>query len=431
MIPVNEPLLNGNEKKYLAECIDTGWISSVGPFVKEFEKQFGSYLGLPPGIAVCNGTAALEAAMYGLGIGKDDEVVMPSFTIISCAIAVIRLGAKPVLVDIEPETWTMDVLKVQELLERKTRSKRFRVKAIMPVHIYGHPVNMDLIFRLARKYDLKIVEDAAEVHGAEYFSREVNSKVGSDKSQETGEKGREWRAHSKEYSVANKGRKEEFVPPNSSLASNGCRWLKCGAMGDVASFSFYANKIITTGEGGMVVSRNLKVLERAASYRNLCFNPEKRFYHKELGYNFRMTNLQAAVGVAQMERIEEFIALKRSLGMYYRQRLADIPGVRFQVEKPWAKSVYWIYAIQLEPDLGVDAQVVMDRLKKQGVGTRPFFIGLHAQPSLKRLGLFHGEKYPCTDQSSKYGFYLPSGMTLTERKIDEVCDILQDVLKSS
>lgn len=382
-LPVNEPLLDGNEKKYLNECIDTGWISSEGPFVKKFEECFSSFAGVKHGIAVCNGTAALETALYSLGVGKDDEVIMPTFTIISCAIACIRLGAKPVLVDIEPETWTMDVEKLTDKVKTEIEIKNNRkIKVIMPVHIYGHPVDMDGVFALADKYNLKILEDAAEVHGAEYFSK---------------------------Y----KGRK----------------WLKCGAMGDVAATSFYANKIITTGEGGMVLTNNDHYAERAMSYRNLCFKQEKRFYHTELGYNFRLTNLQAAVGLAQLEQINRFIGIKVRLGEYYRKKLAGVEGLRFMPVKEYAKSVYWMYGVELDDKLGITAEDMMNRLKGHGIGTRPFFRGLHDQPVLKEKGLFGDEKYPKADYAYKYGFYLPSGLTLTEEKIDKVVSAVKEELK--
>jgi len=376
-IPVCQPSLGGREIEYATEAIRAGWISSDGPFVKEFEKKFSKYMGVKHGVAVCNGTAALETALYGIKIKKGDEIIMPSFTIISCAIAAIRLGAKPVLVDIDPETWNMDVSQIESKITNKT-------KAIMPVHIYGHPVDMDPLFKLAEKYGLKIIEDAAEAHGAEYFSR-----------------------------------------------IKGNKWFKCGNMGNIAAFSFYANKIITTGEGGMVVTDDPVIAERAASYRNLCFKPEKRFYHTELGYNFRMTNLQAAIGVAQLERIEEFIAIKRSLGEYYRHRLSGIAGVCFQVEKPYAKSVYWMYSIELKESSGIDAETMMTELNNKGIGTRPFFMGLHKQPVLRELGLFKGEKYPNTERAYKQGLYLPSGLTLTKSQIDVVCDEIKEIIRKS
>jgi perosamine synthetase len=359
VIPVNEPLLDGNERRYLNECIDQGWVSSGGPFVQRLEREFGAYLGLPPGVAVCNGTASLETALYGLGVGEGDEVVMPSFTIISCALATLRLGATPVLVDIEPETWCMDVSQLEAAISSRT-------KVVMPVHIYGHPVDMDPLMSMARARGVRVLEDAAEVHGAEYLSRAA-----------------------------------------------GGQWLKCGAIGDAASFSFYANKIVTTGEGGMVVSADPEVVARARSYQNLCFRPERRFYHTELGYNFRMTNLQAAIGCAQLERIDEFVALKRRFGEMYRERLA---------------SVYWMYAVELDPKLGVRAPDVMAKLKAQGVETRPFFMGLHLQPALEGKIRCLAGGYARTEHAYDYGFYLPSGMTLTESTIDEVCDRLRTVL---
>lgn len=376
MIPINEPLLDGNEKKYLNECIDTGWISSEGPFVKRFEEAFAAFTGVRHGVAVCNGTAALETALYALGVGKDDEVIMPSFTIISCAVACIRLRAKLVLVDIEPDAWTMDVSQIESKITSKT-------KVIMPVHIYGHPVDMDEIFKLSEKYGLKILEDAAEVHGAEYFSKH-----------------------------------------------KGGKWLKCGAMGHASAISFYANKIITTGEGGMVLTNDGEVAERARSYRNLCFKEEKRFYHTDLGYNFRMTNLQAAVGLAQVEQIERFVGIKIRLGQYYRMRFAGIRGIRFMPIKEYAKSVYWMYSVELDPASGITAEDMMNRLKKRDIGTRPFFRGLHDQPVLSDMGLFIGEKYPATDLASQYGFYLPSGLTLTEKDIDNVVAAVTEALRS-
>jgi perosamine synthetase len=367
MIPVNQPLLNGREKELLMECIDTGWISSDGPFVAEFERRFASFIGADQGIAVCNGTAALETALYAAGIGPHDEVIMPAFTIISCALAALRLGAVPVLVDAEPETWNMDVSQVEARITPRTR-------ALMPVHIYGHPVDMDPLMAIADKHGLLVVEDAAEVHGAEYRGR------------------------------------------------------KCGSIGQVSAFSFYANKIVTTGEGGMVLANDPQMAARARSYRNLCFRPEKRFYHTELGYNFRMTNLQAALGVAQMERIEEFIGIKRRLGAYYRERLSGLDGVKFQVEKPWAKTVYWMYCIELDPKLGLSAQDLMARLGRKGIGTRPFFLGLHQQPALHRLGLFEGERHPVTERLARQGLYLPSGLALTEAQVDEVVAALREAL---
>jgi len=370
MIPVNEPLFDGNEKKYLNQCIDEGWISSEGPFVKEFEEKFSSYLGSRYGIAVCNGTVALETALFAAGITKGDEVIMPTFTIISCASAALRLGAKPVLVDSEPETWNMDVAQIEGKITKRT-------KAIMPVHIYGHPVDMGPVMKLAEEYDLKVIEDAAEVHGALY-----------------------------------KGK-------------------KAGGIGDVGSFSFYANKIITTGEGGMVVTNDEETAERARSYRNLCFRPGRRFYHTELGENFRMTNLQAAVGVAQLEQIDRFVGIKRKNAQRYTEGLEGIKGIKTPVEKEWAKNVYWMYAIELSEDLGITAEQMAECLVEKGIGTRPFFLGLHEQPVFHNMGLFVGERYPVAERIARQGLYLPSGHTLTEEQIRSVCEAVKTVVEDT
>ena len=368
IIPVNEPLFDGNERKYLNQCLDDAWISSEGPFVKRFEEGFSAYIGVKYGIAVCNGTVALETALAASGIGRGDEVIMPTFTIISCAAAVIRLGAKPVLVDSEPETWNMDVGQIEAKITKGT-------KAIMPVHIYGHPVDMDTVMALAGKCKLKVIEDAAEVHGALYRGR------------------------------------------------------KAGGIGDAGCFSFYANKIITTGEGGMVVTDDREIAEKAQAYRNLCFRPEQRFYHTELGYNFRMTNLQAAVGVAQLEQIGRLIGIRRDNAGKYTERLKNVEGVRTPVEKEWAKNVYWMYAIELSEDLGIDAKEMAQQLAEKGIATRPFFLGLHEQPVFHQMGLFGGERYPVAERIARQGLYLPSGHTLTDEQIDYVCEAIKSIIR--
>lgn len=368
MIPVNEPKLTGNEKKYLNECIESGWISSEGPFVSKFEKLYSTFIGVENGIAVCNGTAALESALYGVGIKKGDEVILTSFTIMSCALACIRLGAKPVFVDIEPHQWNMDVTQIEGLITAKT-------KAIMVVHIYGHPVDMDPILNLKEKYNLAIVEDFAEAQGSEYFS-EKNKK-----------------------------------------------WFKCGSMGDVSAVSFYANKIVTTGEGGMVLTNNANIMERVLSYRNLCFDPKQRFLHTDLGFNFRMTNLQAAVGVAQLEQIDAFIKIKTNLGEYYRLRLNEIPWLRFMSSQKWAKVVYWMYCIEINSNVGFTAKELGEWLNKNQIGFRTFFKGLHSQKVLKKY--FDGRKFPNSENAFQNGLYLPSGMTMNKEKIDQVIEVLK------
>ena len=280
MIPVNEPLLNGNERKYLNECLDTGWISSEGPFINKFEDGFSKRVGRRSGIAVTSGSTALEAAVAALGIGKGDEVVMPTFTIISCAAAIVRAGAKPILIDSDPLTWNMDINQLQERLQDEIeRQGNYRIKAIMVVHIYGLPVDMDPVIELANKYGLMVIEDAAEVQGQTY-----------------------------------KGR-------------------PCGSFGELSCFSFYPNKHITTGEGGMIVTDDGRLADRCRSLRNLCFLPHQRFLHEELGWNFRMTNLQAAIGIAQLERLDEHVARKRVMGKKYTELLRDIRGIQLPLSE--------------------------------------------------------------------------------------------------
>lgn len=371
MIPVNEPLIGARELEYVTECLKTGWISSAGRFIEEFEHKWASYCGMKYGIAVSNGTVALQVAVNSLDLKPGDEVIIPTFTIISCALAVIYNGAKPVLVDSEPRTWTMDVNKIEEKITART-------KAIMPVHIYGHPCRMDKIWELAKRYDLKIVEDAAEAHGAEY-----------------------------------KGR-------------------RCGGLGDISCFSFYANKIITTGEGGMVLTNNEEYTQRARSLRNLSFIKERRFYHTELGHNFRLTNLQAAIGLAQLERIDEIIEKKRWIGHSYTERLKDTEGLILPIEESEAKSIYWMYGVVLDDNfIEFSAESFGMKLMEEGIETRPFFLGMHEQPVFHNMGLFKDERYPVATKIARQGLYLPSGLTLTEKQIEKVVTSVKKVLRKN
>lgn len=366
MIPVNEPLLNGNEKKYLNECIDTGWISSEGPFIKKFEEEFASKINKKHAIAVCNGTAALEIAVEALGIKKGDEVIMPTFTIISCASAIIKAGAIPVLVDSHSDTWNMDVSQIEAKITPKT-------KAIMIVHIYGLPVDMNPLLELTKKYNLKLIEDAAEVHGQTY---------------------------------------------------NG---IPCGSFGDVSTFSFYPNKLITTGEGGMVLTDDDDIAERLRSLRNLCFTAHKRFVHEELGWNMRMTNIQAAIGVAQLERWNESIARKKAIGKLYTELLKDVKGITLPLTKTnYAENVYWVFGISIE-NKKITADQAMKLLAQKGIGTRPFFYPMHLQPILKRMGLYTNETYPNAENMYTYGFYVPSGLAITNEQIHTVANALKEI----
>lgn len=368
-VPVNEPLLDGNEKKYLNECIDTGWISSEGPFVRKFEELLAARVGRKHGVAVCNGSAALDVAVVALGIGSSDEVILPTFTIISCAAAIVRSGAKPVLVDSDPLTWNMDVNQIEEKITPKT-------KAIMVVHIYGLPVDMDPVLALAEKYGLMIIEDAAEVHGLDY-----------------------------------KGE-------------------PCGSFGDISTFSFYPNKHITTGEGGIVLTDDEKLAERCRSLRNLCFQTKKRFVHEELGWNFRMSNLQAAVGLAQLERLDDFVSRKRRMGAAYTELLRDMSSLQPPVAKTdYAENIYWVYGLVIGDDLPLDAGDIMHRLGEKKIGTRPFFWPMHEQPVFKKMGLFAGENYPVAERIARRGFYIPSGLALTGEQIEKVVSAIRSILR--
>ena len=376
MIPVNEPWLGQLELDYVSECVRTGWVSSAGRFINEFEERWAAYCGRRYGIAVSNGTVALQLAVACLDLEPGDEVIMPSFTIISCALAVVYSGGVPVLVDSGPRTWCLDVDRVEERITSRTR-------AIMPVHIYGHPVDMDPLLELADKDGLAIIEDAAEAHGAEYLS----------------------------------GRNT----PHSA-------WQRCGSIGTLSCFSFYANKLITTGEGGMVLTDDPQLAEKAQSLRNLCFQPHRRFCHEELGFNFRLTNLQAALGLAQLERMDQIVARKRWMGKEYTRRLKDIEGLQLPVEEPWARSVYWMYGVVLSEDTGMDASQFIQRLRQRGVDTRPFFLGMHEQPVFHKRRLFLNERYPVAERLARQGLYLPSGLTLTEEQLAQVCDAVHEVL---
>lgn len=360
-IPVNTPLLDGNEKKYLNECIDTGWISSEGPFVSRFEELFSARVGRKYGIAVCNGSAALDVAVVALGIKEGDEVIMPTFTIISCAAAIVRAGAKPVLVDSDAVTWNMDVTQIESKITNKT-------KAIMVVHIYGLPVDIDPVLEIAKKYHLKIIEDAAQMHGQTY-----------------------------------KGK-------------------PCGSFGDISTFSFYPNKHITTGEGGMLVTNSEELAEKCRSLRNLCFQPERRFVHKELGWNFRMSNIQAALGLAQLERLDEFVTKKREIGKLYTEGLKDNAKFILPLEKTeYADNIYWVFGIILKKEADMSAEQMIKKLAVDGIGSRPFFYPMHLQPVFIQKYWYEGENYPVSEMMAEYGFYVPSGLGLF---IDTIANIL-------
>jgi len=367
MIPICAPLLGEEELEYITNCIKTNWISSKGKYVNEFEEKFAEYCGCKYGVTTTSGTTALHLALASLGIKREDEVILSAFTMIATAFAVVYCGAKPVLVDAEPETWNMNVNQIEKKITERT-------KAIMTVHIYGHPCDMDPIMKIAKQHNLYIIEDAAEAHGAEY-----------------------------------KGK-------------------KAGGIGDIGCFSFYANKIITTGEGGMIVTNDEEIAERAKSLRNLSFPIGRQTYlHSELGYNYRMTNIQAAIGLAQFERIEELVEMRRKNARLYNSYLKEIDGLTLPIEKKWAKNVYWMYSILVEGDFGISRDKLMDKLIERGIETRTFFIPMHKQPVFHKMDLFKGECYPVAQEIAKKGLHLPSGSSLKEEEIRYICDAIKDI----
>jgi perosamine synthetase len=367
MIPVNAPLLTETDYASVMEALRSGWISGSGPHIEAFEAAWAAYCGRKHGVALANGTVALQVAVELLDLKPGDEVIMPTFTIISCALPVVLAGATPVLVDSDPQSWTMAVGQVEARVTSRTR-------AIMPVHIYGHPVDMDPLLDIARRHHLHVIEDAAEAHGAEY------------------------------------------------------RGQRAGSFGQSSTFSFYANKLVTTGEGGMLMVDDDDLAERARRLRNLGFRPGRRFLHHELGFNFRLTNLQAALGIAQVQRMDEIVERKRRIGQAYTERLSEVPGLELQVQRPWARGVFWMYGLVVREETGLDADELAHRLEVRGVETRPFFLGMHEQPVLLERGLFARESYPTAERLARQGLYLPSGLNLDEAQIEQVCAAVREAL---
>ena len=368
MIPVNRPLLDGNESRYLEDCISSGWISSEGPYVSQFEEKFAEKVDRRYAISVANGTAALDIAIEMLDLEKGDEVILPTFTIISCVNQIIRRGAVPVLIDSEPVTWNMDTSKIEEKITNRT-------KAILVVHIYGLPVNMDVVRLIAEKYGIVVVEDAAEAHGLKYDGK------------------------------------------------------ACGSFGVSSTFSFYPNKLITTGEGGMIVTDEPHLDKRARMLRNLNFK-EPRYIHDEIGWNYRMTNLQAAVGVAQIERWDEFLEKKIESGNRYLRQLSEETELQLPPAKiDKAINVFWVFGVLIRN--GHTSMEIRKNLSEKGVSSRSFFYPIHLQPALRKRGLFENEKYPVAEMLWNYGLYLPSGVGITSDEIDYSAQALIQCLSSN
>lgn len=365
-IPVCEPYLAGREAEYVLECLRTNWLSSAGRFLDEFERGFARYCGCEHGIATTNGTTALHLAVAAAGLEPGDEIIMPTFTIASTVFAALYVGARPVLVDVDPDTWTLNTDQVAARLGPRTR-------AIMPVHMYGHPCDMDPLIALAERHDLWLLEDAAEVHGAEY-----------------------------------KGR-------------------KCGGLGDASCFSFYANKIISTGEGGMVVTSDGGFADRCRTLKNLGFNRQRRFLHDAVGFNYRMTNVQAAIGLAQLERVDEYVDRRRDHARRYGELLRDVEGLSLPVERPWAKNVYWMYGMLVDSAFGCSRDALMHQLAARGVETRTFFIPMHEQPLFHKMGLFADDVLPVASDLGRRGLYLPSSTGLSDDEILYVVEAIREI----
>lgn len=370
-VPVNNISFTGNEKKYLTECIETGWISHDGPFVERFEKDFSSYIGRKYGVAVSSGSAALDIAVIAAGITYGDEVIMPAFTIISPALSIIKAGGIPILVDSYTDTYNMDV----DAIESKITSN---TKAIIIVHLYGLPIKIAEVIALAKKYNLKIIEDAAEMHGQTYNGK------------------------------------------------------KCGSFGDISIFSFYANKIITTGEGGMILCDDVEIANHCSKLRNLGFETKgPRYIHNELGYNYRITNMQAALGVAQLESIDSFVEKKRAIGKYYNENLIFLKNYGFQLPLPstdYAENIYWVYTL-VAADKNKRKQCV-DFLNENNIGNRLFFTCMHHQPIFRKMNMFINDSHPLAEQLSENGFYIPSGLGLVEKELQYVVTKLKSFIES-
>ncbi len=364
MIPVFAPWLSDNVRRYVLDCVDTGWISSLGEYVPRFERDFARFCEAGHAVATSNGTTALHLALVTLGIGPGDEVLVPDLTFVATANVVRYTGATPVLVDVHPVTWGLDPAAAARKVTPRTR-------AIIPVHVYGHPVDLDPLLELGRRHGLKVVEDAAEAHGARYKGRRV------------------------------------------------------GALGEIGAFSFYGNKIITTGEGGMVVTSDGALAERARFLRDHAMDPRRRYYHPEVGFNYRMTNIQAAIGCAQLEQAESILQRRKVIAAAYEAGLADIAGLVRPPAEAWAENVYWMYSVLVEPAFGHDRDAVRERLRARGVDSRPFFVPLHELPPYRADAPF-----PIATRLSRTGINLPSGTGLTADEIATVCRALRELAKA-
>ncbi len=357
-IPVAEPLLAGNELNYVTDCVKSGWVSSLGKYVRDFEEQFANYCGAQYGVATFNGTVALHLLAVTLNLGPGDEVIMPSLTYVASANGIRYTGATPVFVDSERATWNIDPNAVAAAITPRT-------KAIMAVHLYGQPADMDSLRAIANDHGLLLLEDAAEAHGARYKNRRV------------------------------------------------------GGLSDAAIFSFYGNKIITTGEGGIIVTNNKSWADRAFFLENQGRYSDNPYWHPEVAYNYRMTNIQAALGLAQLEKIDDLLAIRQRNAAHYNRRLANVPGLTLPPQTDWADNVYWMYSVVVENGFGLTRDELRAKLRAAGIETRPFFYPVHTLPMYAT-----GQSLPVAEDLGRRGINLPSGATLTPEQIDYICDTI-------
>ena len=370
-IPVSTPSITPEDAVAVAQAVSDGWVSSEGPHVREFEEKFSHTIGVKHGIAVANGTAALDIAYEALGIGPGDEVILPSFTIVSCLNHVLRSGATPVFVDACSDTWNLDPVAVENAITDRT-------KAIVVVHIYGLPADVDRITKLAKNRGIAVIEDSAEAHGQHLDGSPL------------------------------------------------------GSFGTISTFSFYSNKLITTGEGGMVLTDDDVIAERARELRNLSFNPNQRFVHASIGWNYRMTAMQAALGLSQLSRMAEVLTHKKEIGNHYRELLQDVEELTLPLPSyRESDNVYWVFGVVLGPDSPISSKDAMEALRQRGIGTRPFFYPLHQQPVLSDFGLANQPPLHVSEWLGRSGFYLPNGADSTPEKRVYVAKQLSEVVRAS
>ena len=370
-IPIASPVIGEREIAYVTDAVRSGWVSSLGPYIERFEQEFARYLNVSHAITVNNGTVGLFLALHSLGIGPGDEVLVPDLTFVATAHAVLQVGATPVFVDVEPDTWCIDPLAAERAITSRTR-------AIIPVHLYGHPADMQAMTELAQKFGLFIIEDAAEAHGAEVDQQRV------------------------------------------------------GSLGKVGVFSFYGNKIITTGEGGMLTTNDADLAGHMRYLKDHGMSPARRYYHTELSFNFRMTNLQAALGLAQLEQIEEFIAKKQAICGWYSEVLSQFPCLQLPVSRAGVRNVFWLFSIVLGDECRLSRADFGSALHSQGIDWRPFFIPMHQLPHLSKYRTVGRDvdRCPVSERLGARGLNLPSGCLLDEPTVHRIANTVAQIVST-